>query len=246
MLNELLKIGEYEIEYDGERLSDHFVVRSINFPMLPNITAGELLIDGKPGSWFTGRNIGTRDITIGLGLINSSRSGTAALEAWVQHSNLVGKNKEAKLDFGNGYYVNAVMVGSSEITRNGKWSTTEATFRCFDPYIYGETHEVELSSGKNTVFISGKVPVSPVFEIVSDNADSLEVVNDISGKLVKVYNPGVSVPVIIDMGLHKCTIGGAYKPSDPHTTDFWTFNPGEQSVSIKNGSGKMTYTETYL
>lgn len=246
MLNEYLKIGEYEIAYDGVRLADYFIVRGVDMSMLPPVTANSIEIDGKPGAWFTGLNYGARDVIVRLGILNATRKSLEALEAWLRGAAIVGKSTPRKLELGGGYYVNAVLVGASEIAKNGRWTTTEVTFKCFDPYIYGQTHELTLKSGANQVLILGRVPVAPVFTVKSTSSSSIDIQNNATGQLVRVPQPGTTQNIVVDMKLHKCTLSGAYKAVDPSVSDFWVLEPGEQTVNIKSGSGTMVYTEAYL
>lgn len=246
MLSEFLEIGEYEISYDNVRLADYFVVRGVDMSMLPPITTNSVTVDGKPGAWFTNRQIGTRDVVIRLGLLSDSKKHIEALETWMTHSWLVGKDKPCRLDLGKGYYVNAIMDGSSDISKNGRWSTISVTFRCFDPYIYRETHTLNLVSGSNKIRIIGTAPVRPVFTVKSTSTSYLDIEDNTTKQKVRIYSPGTSTSLVVDMEQHKCTLNGAYKAVDPTTSDFFALAPGEQTINIKSGTGTMTYTEAYL
>ena len=247
MLRELLQIGDFDIAYDGIRLADHLVVRGVDMPLLPEITANSISIDGKAGEWFTSRQIGTRDITVRLGMLGETKDRVEALDNWINHSFLVGKDAPCRLDLGNHYWVKAIMVGNSDITRNGKWSVVDVTFRCFDPYLYGDTHTITLKSGSNTVEILGNAPTAPIFAVKNSSSSSyLDIEDNKTRKKVRIYNTGTTNTITVDMGLHKCLIGSTYKAVDPTTTDFFTLEPGNQTVNIKSGTGTMTYTEVYL
>lgn len=246
MLSEFLEIGDFEIAYDNVRLADYFIVRGVDMPMLPAITANSVTVDGKPGAWFTSRQIGTRDITIRLGLLSETKKNIDALETWINNAYLVGKDTPRRLDLGKGYHVNAIMNGTSDISKRGRWSTVSISFKCFDPCIYGETHTLNLVSGSNKVVILGKAPVYPIFTIKSTTTSYLDVEDNATKKKVRIYSPGTANNLVIDMEKHKCTVGGVYKAVDPTTSDFWTLSPGEQTINVRSGSGTLEYTEVYL
>ena len=246
MLSEFLEIGDFEIAYDNVRLADYFIVRGVDMPMLPTITANSVTVDGKPGAWFTSRQIGTRDVTVRLGLLSETKKNIDALETWINNAYLVGKDTPHRLDLGKGYYVNAIMNGTSDISKNGRWSTVSISFKCFDPCIYGETHTLELKQGSNKYVILGKAPVSPIFTIKSTSASYCDVEDNTTKKMVRVLSPGTANQLVLDMEKHRCTLGGVYKAVDPTMSDFFTLTPGEQTINTKYCYGTMEYTEVYL
>lgn len=242
---EKLTIGDQDVALNGDRLANHFVVRGVDFPALPEIILNEIVVDGRPGSWFSGRQIGTREITIRIGLFSATRSRVEAMEGWLHNAYILTLDKEAKLDLGHGHYVKAVMSGSTPVTKNGYWSTTDVTFKCFDPFVYGETYTIPLVSGSNKINIMGNYKASPVIELTK-HSDNFVLTDEVSGKKVKVDKTGTTVPLVIDMEKYRCTQGGVYKAADPTVTTFWQFSPGENKINLQTGSGTLTYTEVYL
>lgn len=244
MIN-LSQIGDNGIVYNGVPLSDYFVVRGVDMPLLPTIDTTSLKIDGKAGAWFTSRQIGTRDITVRLGMLEDTKDRITSMEDWIMVSDLLAKDKEHRLDLGNGYYVNAVMTGDSDITRNMNWSTADVTFRCFDPFIYGETHTETLKTGDNVLHILGKYPTFPVFELDGING-TFTLTDKSNGKMVRVHNLLSDAKLTIDMEQFRCLVRSSYKAADPSVSDFWPINTGEVTLNLSAGSGTMTYTERYL
>lgn len=245
MLSEFLKIGQYQICYGNQRLADFCIVRGVDMPLRPPITYNELIIDGKPGAWLTGVQIGTRDIIVRLGMLNATRDRVEMLKNWISHVSMIGSKKEQRLDLGGGFYTNAVMVGNSDIIQNGFWSTVDVTFHCSDPHIYGETHEVPLVSGSNKIMILGKAEVEPVFTIKSPS-NYIDIQNGETQEFVRVRGIGSSQTLEVDMSKHKCSVNGSYRAADPSVSTFWKLQPGNQTVNIKTGYGTMKYTEAYL
>lgn len=244
MIN-LSQIGETGLAFDGIALSDYFIIRGVDMPLFPAVDAQGLEIDGKPGAWFSSRKIGTRDITVRLALLADTKDRIASMEEWLLVSQRIATDKPHKLELGNGYYVNAIMTGNSEITRNMNWSTADITFRCFDPYIYGETYEVDLNAGNNTVYIRGLCPTFPIVDITGASG-TVTLKDEDTAKQVTVHNMVSDAPLSINMEQYRCTVRGYYKAADPSVTDFWPLKPGENHISLSSGSGILTYTERYL
>lgn len=239
------RIGDWDIALDGKKLANSFIVRGVDMSALPDITLNEIVIDGKPGSWFSGRQIGTRQITVRLGILSQTRERVDALESWIHSAFLLTSDGEKRLDLGHGHYVNAVMSGSTPIERDGFWSKTDVTFTCFDPYIYGNTYEIPLVSGENKINITGACPTPGLFEI-TNHSNNFELRDTGTGKRVKIDNAGTSIPIIIDMNIRKCTQSGAYMAADPTITEFWDLRPGINTIALQTGSGKLTYSEKFL
>lgn len=245
MISKLLKVGDWDITFDGEHLAKYFVVCKVDMTMLPEISINEVQIAGRPGSWYSSRQIGTRDVTIRLGLLNETRDRIESLENWVNRAYLLSKDQECKLELGDYYYVNAVLVGQSPITRRQQWNTVDLTFRCCDPYIYRREFEVPLVSGDNTVVVTGTCPAWPVFEITGGSS-TFQLRNMDTGHQVKVDTLSSTAKLIVDMKRRRCEIGGAYKAADPTVTDFWPLNPGENNIRLQTGSGVLRYTEVFI
>ena len=244
----LSRIGDIDLTYDGVALSDHFIVANVAMPLLPTFDSSAMYIDGKPGAWFTGRKIGTRDIRVTLKLLSDTKKRIDAMETWIGLSGLIAKDKVCKLELGNGYYVNAIMMDDSPLNRTGRMSTAEITFRCFDPYIYGEEHTVDIKSGSNIVVIEGQCPVWPTFEITGHSTSAANAIRDTkTGYQVRVPSIAASTAkLVVDMAGHYCTLNGNYKACDPSVTDFFQLPVGENTISLSYGSGIMKYTEMYL
>ena len=240
----LSNIGHTFLAYDGVNLSDHFVVKSIDMPLLPTIDAASIAIDGKPGAWFSKRQIGTRDIIVGLGMLNDDRNRKDILQNWIMLSDILAKDTECKLELGDGRYVNAVLVGDTEMEFNGRWSVVNVTFRCFDPYVYGDEHTVSLKQGNNTFNVLGKYPTNPVIKITG--ASTVTVTDNDTGDKVRVESIASGKTLVIDMGEYRCTIDGLYKSADLTVTDFWPLRPGRNTLNLSSGSGTLTYREVYL
>ena len=242
------KLGDFYLIYDGEPLSDHFIVKSVEMPLMPNISASTLDIDGKPGSWFSSRKIETRNITAHVAMLNDNKNRVDMMEKWLLQSDFLSKDKECKLEIGGGYYVNAILTGNTPIKREGGvWSEVSVNFTCYDPYIYGEEHTESLTAGNNNIYVYGKKPVWPIFDITGSSSSSPNTVTYTQKiKMVRVPNLTSTTKLIIDNDKHKCTVNGVYKAVDPSVTDFFSLDPGDATIKLDYGSGTITYRERYL
>lgn len=245
MIN-LSDIGHNFLVYDGVNLSDYFVVRTFDMPILPTIDANMIEIDGKPGAWFMSRKIGTRDIIVGLGILNDSKDRKDIVRRWTDLSNMLQKEKVAKLEIGEGRYVNALLIGESLPETRGKWSIVELTFRCFDPYIYGEEHTENLTSGNNTFIVKGQVSTYPIIELYGATSTSTTITNMRTGDKIRISGITSSSQLVIDMENHNCMIGSTYKPADPTISDFWPIQPGSITINVASAHGTLKYKERYL
>lgn len=241
------KIGDPNIVYDGEPLSDHFIVKYIELPLLPTIDASTLSISGKPGLWFSSRNIETRKIVLHIAMLNDNKSRIDMMEKWMLQSDYLTKDKECKLELGGGYFVNAMLTGDTPIKReNGVWSETAITFTCFDPYIYGAEHEISNVFNQQ-VYIQGKQPVWPLIRIY--NASSIvNLNNSTTGKTMNITVPsGYGNNFAVDMEKHICGSTELHYPMNPSNSSFFSLNPGLVTLNF-NGAEQfnLVYREKYL
>lgn len=238
------KIGHDFLVFDDVKLSDHFVVRTLDMPLLPTLDANIIEVDGKPGAWFSSLKIGTRDINVGLGILMDTRDRKDIIKAWIDLSDKLAKDKVCKLEIGNGYYVNAMLVGDSETETNGKWSIVNVAFRCFDPYIYGKEHDIALKQGDNKIYVNGKVATYPYIEI--SGATTTTVTNKNTDEKIRVEKIPSGKKLEIDMENHGCRCNGVYMAADPTISDFWPITPGEVTINVSSGTGTLKYKEVYL
>lgn len=245
MRTNLSEIGYKFLVYDGVNLSDHFIVRTFEMPMLPSVEASSVKIDGRAGEWYASRRYSVRDIDVGLGILNDTRDRPDALKTWLMLSDKLTKDKVCKLELGGGLYVNALLVGDTSMTTNGRWSIVNVTFRCFDPYIYGEEHTETLKAGANTLYIKGKCPTYPVLTLKATTT-TVQVQDTDTTDRVRIPSTASGNNIVVDMGQHRCTLNDAYKPADPTVTDFWPLRIGENHITVTGASGTLTYREMYL
>lgn len=240
----LSNVGHKFLVYDGVNLADHFIVSSVNMPLLPTIDASTIKIDGKPGEWFSKRMIGTRDVSVKLSILNDTRDRRDIMETWFMLSDVIAKDKIGKLEIGNGRYVNAMLVGDTETETNGRFSTVNVAFRCFDPYIYGEEHSATLKTGNNAITVMGKYPTYPTIEITGASTTTLT--NSATGEKVRVEGLSSSQTLVINMAEYRCTVNGLYKSADLTVSDFWPIAPGGVTLNLSSGTGTLRYRELYL
>lgn len=244
MIN-LSQIGDTGIAYDGVALSDYFIVCGLDMPAFPNIDTSSLAVDGKPGEWFTNRKIGTREIVVRLAMMTDRADRVDIMEEWLSLTPKLLKDEPKMLELGNGYYVNAIITGTSAITETMNWSKADITFKCFDPYVYGDTHEVPIHAGENTIYVKGTCSIRPVYNILgTDETVTLE--NDDTGKRTVIHGMVPDAPLVIYMEDYRCTARGYYKAADPSVSDFWPLTPGVNHINLSSGSGTLTYKERYI
>lgn len=253
------KVGDWHLVYDGEPLSDHFIIKNVELPLLPNIDAATIELDGKPGSWFSHRKIETRDIIVHAAMLNDNRSRIDMMEKWILQSDILAKNTECKLELGGGYWVNAILIGQTPIKReNGYWSEVELNFRCYDPYIYGEEHTVYFNEYQNELYIYGKLPVWPEIHapycqsnVKVSTPDSPDIGTPGFRPYIETawrYDFSQRPSFVFYTDKHLVLYGLDYVPLAPGST-FFRLNPGNVTLLLEKDSGfrfYLKYSETYL
>ena len=241
----LSNIGHNFLVYDGVNLSDFFVVRTFDMPLLPSIEAASIAIDGKAGEWFASRKVQTRDIVIGLGTLNETKNRKDIMAAWFNLSDKLAKDKVCKLEIGNGLYVNALLIGDTSINTDGKWSIVNVTFRCFDPYIYGKEYTETLKSGTTTINVKGKCSTFPVINLTASSSTVLLTDLD-TGDRIRYTGMASGTKIVVDMANYKSTVNGVYKAADLTVSDFWPLHTGDNRLQLTGATGSLTYREMYL
>lgn len=239
------RVGCTKVVFDGFVLSDVFEVRDVRAPLLPPIEANVLEISEKPGAYFTSRKIRTRDIVIPLALDAESRCPVDINEAWAKFVPKFLKNEPKKLQIGTRGYIWAMLTGETNIENEAYKGVIEMTFTCFDPFYYGKEHTVDLKSGNNQIFVYGGCPAYPKFEL-SGISGTCTIKNNDSGDLLRVTGLTSTTTLRAYMEEHYCTVNGSYREADPTISDFWPIDPGDCTINLSAGSGKLTYQERYL
>lgn len=234
------QVGCTRVVYDGFTLSDVFEIHDLSIPVHPKIDAAEIAAAQRPGSYFCSRKIGTRDITLKLAVNAGSRCPVDIADAWREVAPHVTKDEPKRLYLGD-VYVNALLVGSTKVELLGYRGAVELTFRAFDPYIYGEEKTVQLAAGDNAVTVGGGAETWPVIT-ATVGSGALTIASGTDAVVI----PDATGTTVVDMEAQRCTVGGEWRAVDPTATDFWSLQPGENTVSLSAGSAVMTYVERWL
>jgi phage-related protein len=237
----LSEVGCSGIVYDDENLSDTFEVHDISIPLLPEIDAVSQELAKRPGAYFALRKVLTRDITLKLAINAESRCPVDIFEAWKGVSDKVAKNEPKPLYLNNDIYINAMLVGESNIELLGYRGAIELTVRAYDPFFYGQTHTETIG---DTVTIEGGEYVYPTFTIKT-TATTVKLTAP-TGEVIQVDNLKSGATLIVDTEKQLCTVNGNYAPINIEVSDFFSLALGEQKVTITGGTGTFEYTERWL
>lgn len=239
------RVGCTKVAYDGFVLSDVFEVRDINAPLLPPIEAQMIEIAEKPGAYFVSRKIRTRDVIITLALDAQSRCPVDINEEWAKFVPKFLKNTPRKLEIGSRGYLWAMLTGETNIELEAYKGVIEMTFTCFDPFYYGEQHEVALKTGNNNVFVYGNASAYPTFELSGING-TCTIKNNSTADQLRVAGLTSTTTLRAYMEEHYCTVNGSYREADLTVSDFWPLEPGDNVINLSAGTGKLTYQERSL
>lgn len=255
------KIGDWHLIYDGEPLSDHFIIKSVEMPLLATIDYDAFSVSGRPGKWFFDRKIETRKIVVHAAMMNDNKSRIDMMEKWVMRSRFLAKDSPKKLELGGGYYVYASIVGDTPIKReNGIWSEVNITFICYDPFIYGEEKELDiLYYDRKKIYIEGSSVTYPYLTLhpIPGNDDTSQLVVDrrswddnnnvISSSRLIVNQVSNIETIIVDSENRICYDGNNVYLPIYLDSQFPVLTPGLNEVNIfTKFNGTIKYKERYL
>lgn len=238
------QVGCTELVYDGFRISDTFQVVDLSIPVLPGIEAVSHELAQRPGAYFVARKVGTRQVKVRLRLDAASRNPTVIFDEWRQVSHNLAKTEPKKLYVGTDTYMNALLVGDSVIEDNAYYGEVELTFVCFDPYIHGPAHSVQLSNlSAKTFNVEGNAPGFPIATGTATR-ESVTVRNVTTNQYVTIPSAGSGTTVVVDMAKQLATVNGSFAPVNLES-DFFGIE-GTVAVRFEGMSGTLDYEELYL
>jgi len=177
--------------YDGNTSATLGVsVLNVVRPLYPEHKSNQLVIPGRPGSYYSGYEVDERAIKIEIALVSTSeanyRSAVMTLASklrrpvpcWLSFSDEA--NKQYKAIIGPTDWTNLAIAGRGTLN-----------FICNDPFIYGTTYaDTGLSVGSNSVTNSGLAPAYP-FLTATATADSthMRFTHQSSGKFIQIGAP---------------------------------------------------------
>ena len=244
ILNNMSQAGAHGLVYDGENLSDLFIVEDVSVSAYPTVEAVTRELAQRPGSYFASRKVATREIGVRLRLVTDSRDPLKVFQAWRALSPKLAKPEPRKLRLGEELHCFAMMAGDSGIEVVGRCGVTEVTFVCYDPYFYGAEHEVALSNNATAAFnVKGTEPAYPKMTLTAV-ATSVTATNLVTGDYVTVPGTKSGSRVTIDMERQLATIGGEFAPVNL-LSDFFNVE-GAAQVKVSGASGTLAYEERFL
>lgn len=232
--------------YDGVILSDFFDITELNVQPFPQMGAQTISIPGKKGLHFGESTMGVRTLSMKLSLRADTANDFGVFRKWRQFTDLLIKDEPKKLYIGDSQYINAMALSSSELERLGNRGVSTITFTAFDPYFYGDQHEIALRSGSNTVIIQGSCPVYPVITLTGCSGALNVQKTGTADRVVTNSISSTSAKIVIDMERQRTTANGSYFPVNMQVTDYFELDPGSNTVTVSSGSGTLSYQEKYL
>ena len=240
------RTGASGLIYNGHNLTDIFQVVDVSIPLLPTIEAATHELAQRPGSYFASRNIKTREIKVKLRLDAETRDPMGIFHAWRDVSGIFNQKEPKRLYLNEDKYCNALLIGESQLTDEAYYGVVELTFMCFDPYFYGEEHEIALSNNAVTTFevkCGENVTAFPKLELTATTT-SVTVTNVATAEFVAIPNTLNGSAVKIDMERQIATIGNAYAPVNL-LSDFFDIE-GKAQIRLAGATGTLRYEERYL
>lgn len=229
------------VRYDGVDLSEVFAVADVDIPALPPIEVLTMDLAQRAGSYYMGRRIGPRTLSVRLRVEADNRCPLDVYKAWREGAGLVCKGSPKPLQLDEELSIDAILTGESAIEREGRWGTVEATFLALDPYFHGRRHAVELDRNGSSFAVVGE-EVAPVVEARA-TASTVTVTNRVTGEFVRVPTI-VGKELTIDMDAQMARTSQGFAPCDL-ASDFFTVS-GSACVAIEGATGHLVYRERFL
>lgn len=238
------RVGCTRLEYAGVNLAEVFQIVDVDLPMLPPVEAKVHELAQRPGAYFASRRMGTRQVVVRLRLDAETRDPLGIAAALREYSPIFNQAEPRRLDLGDGLWCMAMPTGETPVENRAYYGEVEITFTCFDPYVYGPEHSVELAAGvAREVRVAGSVEAWPTLALTA-TAANVRASNEDTGEYVLIPNVTPGARVVIDMERQTATAGTGYAPYDL-LSDFFSISDGAH-VKVTGAAGELTYTERYL
>lgn len=238
------RTGASGLIYDGHNLSDVFQIVDVSIPLLPTIEALTHNLAQRPGSYFTSRKIGTREIKVKLRLDAETRNPMGIFQAWREVSSIFNCDEPKRLYLNEDKFCNALLVGETQLEGEAYYGAVELSFLCFDPYFYGVEHALEISSGNvKDVNPLGNCDSFPTITATAKST-VCTVRNETTGEYVELRSMTSGTAFEIDMERQIATVGGAYKPVTL-LSDFFSIKQGD-SIRFLNMAGTLNWRDRWL
>ena len=239
-----MRVGATGLVYDGVDLSETFQIVDMNMPVLPKREAVTHDLAQRPGSYFAGLKVGTREIRVKLRLDAETRDPMGIYRAWLEASATINKSEPRPLWLNDHRMCHALLVGETPIEDEAYYGVVELNFVCFDPYLYGPTRSVAVEDGEAASFhVGGSVEAWPTLELEA-SATTVKVTDVSTGQYVLLGDVEVGATVTVDMERQVCTKGTGYAPYDLDS-DFFAVS-GDAQVKVEGASGTLSYVERWL
>lgn len=239
------RIGAKNVVFNGTRLDEIFILDEIMLSIMPTITTNTQQVPGRAGDYLLASEIGSRSGRMRVSLNTQQKKRIESITVFKELFDVFITDEAKKLQLGD-FYVYAQFINASDYDQVGIYGSTTLDFVCYDPYLYYKTVEVSLKNGTNNVICTSQEPVFPYFELIPTSS-SMTIRNTVTGDQV-VIPSGLSSTkkLTVDMERERCESAGSYVATTNASTDYFMLTPGENKISITNGSGKLTFKERRL
>lgn len=245
------RLGNKKIVYDGEALSDYFIIAEMSVSPVPAITANSQTMASGVGEWFSNIKLGQRTVNMGLRLNCESPEYVDAVHCWREVRHLIYKTEPKKLQLDEDIYLMAILTNCGDITNKGTWWQVDCTFTCYDPYFYAakETTITLTANGTTTINVVSGCEVWPTFKLTPKGSKTdLKVTKVSTGEYVTVpeLTGTGQATITTDPSNRKALIGGSYYQVNLGSV-FFSLPAGTSSIKLEGATaGTMTYRGRWL
>lgn len=206
-----------------------------------------LAIAGRHGSYYYGRSLGNRELS--LKILLTGVSDLAFRRQYERLNKLVFTEKPTEIGFSDDperFYF-AQFNTSQEAEEVSNQAIVTLSFTCFDPFKYS----LEKSVTGEVITYAGDMPTKPTVEVtLSGKGDEFRLLHVDSQRYIRLigaFSPGQTIQVNMASGAITVDGRSALSQFDMVNSRYFGLLPGENTLSCNIESNiSITYREVYL
>lgn len=234
--------------YNGFDFSPWFDTRLITRSLMPEYDVETEDLPGRPGERFMRAKLKPLAITVRAKWRARPADDMAALRRTMVARLMCLKEAPLVLDDERhlGMHYMAVLTSPGELDNLWHTGSADLEFTAYDPIAYG-AKKTGAVGYNTTLMVGGSYETKPIIRCKPGGSVSYLKITDMgSGKFVQVTaSLSSSVEVVFDMENEQTTVNGTNHAVD-YDSDYFSLQPGSNSLRLSSGSGTIEYTERHV
>lgn len=237
--------------FGGIDYSKWLEIETIDAPAIAKSSPDIRSVAGRDGGYLASNRLEPMEIKIKARLATDTIDEREIQRKWAEIAATMRHDGPEPLSLVEGYYWLAVLADEPKLKFRHYSATAELLFLCPDPVAYGAEHTVEVPSGGSiAIKVGGSYPTRPTIgsSAVRDSESLVWGIRLDGGDHLHIATGSAEArSVSVDCAERTCIVNGS--PSLPTLDSDWlSFEPGEHTLEIDNGTGAatVTYRERWL